>query len=124
MHAAMYVVMFSFLILYVKAHLLGRRVTRAIVALMTLGQLAFFAWILFDRVPARTLILVDHGVPRAVERPTFMLLALPASLLIVSGGMLLLHWLVLARFRRRAATMEAEETTEVAETEEMAQTAQ
>ena len=110
MHAAMYVVMFSFLILYVKAHLMGKRVTRAVMALLTLAQLAFFAWILFDRIPARTLVLVEEGVPRAVDRPTFTLLALPGWLLIASAATLLLHWLILARFRRRAADLDEDDS--------------
>jgi|GEM_PF-1292070 len=106
MHLAMYVVMFSFLVLYIKAHLMTKRVTRAVMALITLALYAFFAWILFDRVPARTLVVVEAGVPQALERPTLANLAIPAWLLIVAGATLLAHWVVLARFRRRAATIE------------------
>ena len=56
MHAAMYAVILSFLVIYVKAHRLGKRVSRAFYALVTLGLIAFFAWVLDDMVPVRALV--------------------------------------------------------------------
>ena len=100
MHAAMYVVIFSFLILYVKAHLMHRRLARGFFALVTLAQLAFFAWVLLDLVERRSIVVGGAIGPDVVERPTMSLLQVPAVLLMVTGGALLVHWLVLSRYRK------------------------
>jgi hypothetical protein len=95
MHVAMYVVIFSFLIIYVKVHLLSERFARAFYALTTLALLGFFAWVLEDLVAAR-LLVVDA---ERVMRESLPSLRVPAVGLIAVAGGLLFHWLVLARFR-------------------------
>ncbi|MGB0589017.1 MAG: hypothetical protein ACPGU1_04975 [Myxococcota bacterium] len=97
MHLAMYVVVLSFLILYVKAHLLRERVARALYAVATAGFMAFFAWVLNDLVPAR-LVIVDA---ETMDRPVAQLLQVPSVMLLVAAFGLLLHWLVLARYDAR-----------------------
>jgi len=97
MHLAMYVVVLSFLILYVKSHLMRKRVACALYALVTTGFMAFFAWVLNDLVPSR-LVIVDS---ETIERPTAQLLQVPSVMLIVAGLGLLLHWLILARYDQR-----------------------
>ncbi len=95
MHAAMYAVILSFLVIYVKAHRLGKRVSRAFYALVTLGLIAFFAWVLDDMVPARA--LVENS--QRLDRPELPILHLPAVLLLTTGAALLVHWVVIARLR-------------------------
>ena len=97
MHLAMYVVVLSFLILYVKSHLMRKRLARASYALLTAGFMTFFAWVLNDLVPAR-LVVVDA---ETIEQPVAQLLQVPAVMLLVAALGLLLHWLVLARYDAR-----------------------
>lgn len=105
MHVAMYLVTFSFLVLYLRAHQVGHRIRQGVWAVLTGLQQVFFGWILLDRIEPRTLIVVTDELPYAVERPAFGLLALPAWLLFGAAFALMLHWLVLARFRRKAAAL-------------------
>lgn len=93
MHAAIYAVMLSFLVIYVKAHHHGRRFARAFYALVTLGLFVFFAWVLDDLVPAR--LLVEEG--SRFERSALPILRLPAVLLLVTAAALLIHWVVIVR---------------------------
>ena len=97
MHLAMYVVILSFLILYVKSHLLEKRLARALYAFSTAGLMVFFAWVLQDLVAAR-LVVVEA---EAVERLPAQLLQVPAVMLLVAAAGLILHWLVLARYDAR-----------------------
>lgn len=98
MHLAMYVVILSFLVIYVKQHLMFRRLPRAFYAVSTTALMAFFAWVLMDLVGARQ---IAHG-GQAVLRPAVPLLRVPAFMLLGSAATLLLHWLVLSRMRNRA----------------------
>ncbi|MEZ4269060.1 MAG: hypothetical protein R3F39_22120 [Myxococcota bacterium] len=98
MHVAMYVVIFSFIIIYVKVHLQSQRFARAFYALTTLALLGFFAWVLDDLVAARVLVVDAEKVTRAAL-PS---LRIPAVGLASVGFALLFHWLVLARFRAHA----------------------
>ena len=93
MHAAMYAVILSFLVIYVKAHALGRPVARAFYALSTLGLLVFFAWVLDDLVGARA--LVEDG--QRFDRPELPLLRVPALLLLGTALVLAAHWLIVPR---------------------------
>ncbi|MDP6946079.1 MAG: hypothetical protein QF464_18160, partial [Myxococcota bacterium] len=97
MHLAMYVVILSFLFIYVKSHLLQRAVPRAFYAVLTVALMAFFAWVLEDLVPAR-LIVVDG---QTIERPVAPMLRLPAVMLLIAAFGLMLHWLVLTRHDHR-----------------------
>jgi hypothetical protein len=97
MHVAMYVVVLSFLILYVKSHLMRKHLARAVYAVATAGLMAFFGWVLNDLVASR-LVVVDA---EAIERPTAQLLQVPSVMLLVGAFGLLLHWLVLARYDSR-----------------------
>ncbi|MCB9728388.1 MAG: hypothetical protein H6744_04345 [Deltaproteobacteria bacterium] len=95
MHLAMYVVIFSFIIIYLKVHLQARRLVRAFYGLVTLALLGFFAWVLVELVPAR-LVVIDA---EQVLRPDLPLLRVPALALVAVGAALLFHWAVLTRFR-------------------------
>jgi hypothetical protein len=96
MHVAMYVVIFSFVIIYIKVHLQARRLTRAFYALVTLALLAFFAYVLDGLVPARLLVVDAEQVMRAAMPG----LRVPAVGLVGVGLALVFHWLVLTRFRK------------------------
>ena len=97
MHVAMYVVILSFVIIYVKSHLMQKAIPRAFYAVTTISLMCFFAWVLQDLVPAR-LVVVDG---QAVERPAAELLRVPAVMLLVAASGLMVHWLVLARHDAR-----------------------
>lgn len=94
MHGAMYVVLFAFLMIYIKAHLLRRRWMRGIFALSTAALLGFFGWVLLDLVAPR-LVVVEGS---AVLREELPLLAAVAGALGLVAVALLFHWLLLARF--------------------------
>lgn len=93
MHAAMYVVILSFLVIYVKSHLMHQVVARGFYALATCALMGFFAWVLQDLVPARIIVVDGH----ATERAAAGLLRLPSVMLLVAASGLLVHWLFLAR---------------------------
>ncbi|MGM0574715.1 MAG: hypothetical protein ACQEXJ_07420 [Myxococcota bacterium] len=97
MHAAMYVVVLAFLVIYVKAYLNRARIARAVYALVTAGLMGFFAWVNLDLVDARLLVVGGE----VVRRGAVPLLRLPAVMLVVSAVGLVSHWLVLARYRER-----------------------
>ena len=106
MHLAMYLVLISFALLYVRAHQRNYRIMRAIWAVLGLGLIAFFAWILIDLVPARLDVLSGRPRPGGLTGPEVALrphagaLWVPALMLCLVGLWLLSHWLVLARFRK------------------------
>ncbi len=98
MHMAAYAVVFSFLILYIKAYMQGRRLARVVMALATVAQELFYAWVLVDLVPPRAVVLAAGPGPEVVIRPFMPSLYIPAALLALSAGLLLAH-LLLARRR-------------------------
>ncbi len=98
MHIAMYVVMFSFLILYVKSHLMRKRLASSLYALSSIALFLFFAWVLNDLVAER--YVVEEG--ETVLRQAIPLLQVPAVMLLVAAVGLLVHWLVLARNELRS----------------------
>ena len=98
MHVAMYVVILSFLVLYVKSHLVRQQLARALYALSTAGLMVFFSWVLQDLVAAR-LVVVEA---ESVQRLPAQLLQVPAVMLLVAAVGLVLHWLVLARYDARS----------------------
>lgn len=98
MHGAAYAVVFSFLVLYIKAFMQRRRVARVILGLVTAAQELFYAWVLVDLVPPRAVVLSTGRGPEVLTRPVMPSLYLPAALLALSAGLLLVH-LVLARRR-------------------------
>lgn len=105
MHAAMYVVLLAFALLYVRAHLRGYRVMRGLWALLGLTLIAFFIWILIDLVPARLDVLSGRPRPGGLTGPEVALrpaaggLWAPIAMLGLVGLWLVTHWLVLARYR-------------------------
>ena len=100
MHGAMYIALTSFCMLYVKAHRRGRLFGSILLSVVCIGLFVFFAWILFDRVPVRTLVFVESDLPRAVRRPSMPVLAVPGWLLLVSAAGLCFHVLVSMRPKR------------------------
>ena len=96
MHLAMYAVIFSFFLLYLKAHGRRRAIIRFLMMLVTAALCGFFAWILSDYVPAQKVFLAH----RVVTREEMPLLFVPIGLLLGSVLLLLFHCLVAARFAR------------------------
>lgn len=105
MHAAMYAVVFSFMVLYVKANLMQRKVARGFFALVSLAMMTFFAWVLFDLVAPR--LIFSGGA--VVDRPSMAGFAIAGSMVAVDAVALLLHWLVLTRYADREAAAAADE---------------
>lgn len=96
MHAAMYGVLLSFLVIYAKADLMGRRFARGIYAVLTTGLLLYFAWVLGDLAPAQTVVRAGE----AVERAPLPLLRATAVVLASTAGAVVMHWVVLTRYQR------------------------
>ncbi|MCB9736301.1 MAG: hypothetical protein H6745_27250 [Deltaproteobacteria bacterium] len=112
MHGLMYLAIFAFLMFYVRANQLHRRVARAFYAVAALGLIVFFAWALSDLVEGRLdviegLIATRDGRsipgPVTAPRPDAPALMIPVVMLLLSALWLLFHWLVLVRYRRRDA---------------------
>ncbi|MCC6625412.1 MAG: hypothetical protein IT385_29475 [Deltaproteobacteria bacterium] len=107
MHLAMLVILGAFVLLYVRAHQLGRRIARGIYAVLAIALLVFYAWILADLVPPRLDVLSDRlrpdGLrgPEVVLRPEAGLLYIVVAGLGVVGAWLALHWLVIGRVQER-----------------------
>jgi len=105
MHLAMYGVLLSFTLLYVRAHQRHYRVMRAIWAVFALALIVFFAWILIDLVPARLDVLSGRPRPGGFTGPEVALrppagaLWAPIVLLCLTALWLSSHWLVLSRYR-------------------------
>lgn len=105
MHVAMTVVLFAFVLLYVRAHQLGRRIARSLYATLTLALLGFYAWILVDLVPARLDVLSHRPRPDGLTGPEVVTRPTAEALYIVVVGLgltflwLVAHWLVLGRFK-------------------------
>jgi hypothetical protein len=91
MHVGMYIVIFSFFAIYLKAHLAKQRVTRHFYAGLTVAMKLFFAGILHDLVEAREVLQGTDTVVRAA----MPLLDVAAGLLVLSAVTLTLHWIAL-----------------------------
>lgn len=116
MHLAMYLVVFVFILFYVRAHIVHRRFARAFYAVVALALAGFFAWVLVDLVPARLEVVggdltrPDGSVipgPTVIERPATPAFLGAAALLCLTALWLAFHWLVLSRFRHEPADDEA-----------------
>lgn len=109
MHLAMYVVLLSFTLLYVRAHQRNYRIMRAIWAVFALALIVFFAWILIDLVPQRLDVLSGRPRPGGFTGPEVALrphaggLWAPIVLLCLTALWLSSHWLVLSRYRAMRA---------------------
>jgi hypothetical protein len=118
MHLFMYLVIACFTVLYIKADMLRRRFRRFLSLLLTLGLSAYYAWVLWDLVPARKIAVAsgDGAEERwtAVMREEMPGLKVPALMLCAFGVLLLLHWLVLTRYRDRRAGLATEEARRAA----------
>ena len=67
--AGMELVIFAYLILYIKAHMQGRRVLRFMSLIMVTGLLSFWTFILVDRIPARPVYVENTVIERAELAP-------------------------------------------------------
>jgi hypothetical protein len=101
MHVGMYIVIFSFFAIYLKAHLAKQRVMRHFYAGLTVFMKIFFAGILHDLVEAREVLDGTETVVRAA----LPWLDVAAGLLMLSAVALTLHWLVL-KGRRDLVTLD------------------
>jgi len=107
MHLAMLVILGAFILLYVRAHQLGRRIARGIYAVITLALLVFYAWILADLVPPRLDVLSDRLRPDGLRGPEVVLRPEAGLLYAVVAGLgvvvawLALHWVVIGRAQER-----------------------
>jgi hypothetical protein len=105
MHVGMHVVLLGLVLLYFRAGLRGFRVRRVLYCGFTALMLVFFAWILFDLVPARPEVVSEvelfseGGTPSLVLRPAAPLLGWVAGLLLVVAVWLVVH-MVMVRTRR------------------------
>ncbi len=95
---AMYLVIFAYVMAYIRAHDARRILATFMALLSSVALLSFFAFILFDRIPERTIWLDDA----LAKRRELELLWGPVALHGVVVFMLLLHWVWVGRFRRRA----------------------
>jgi len=93
----MYLVVISYMILYIKATQRGRPVLRFLSLIISEGLLAFWIWVQLDRIPPRK---VFYG-GEVVERPELTLLWVPIVLLGFVALILLSHWLYLGRLTEK-----------------------
>lgn len=107
MHLAMYLVLTSFGLLYMRAHLRRFRFLEVLWTLLFGALLAYFSWVLIDLVPARLDVLSDRirpdGLigPEVALRPDAPLLWVPVVLLWIELAWLLTHALLVAPASRR-----------------------
>jgi hypothetical protein len=93
MFLAMYLVIFAFLLLYVKAHYRGRPVVKAITLLFTLALIGFWCGMLHDRIPAQR---VWFGT-EVIARDALPILWAPIGGLLGVALLLVAHWAVIGR---------------------------
>jgi hypothetical protein len=91
MHVGMYIVIFSFFVIYLKAHLAEKRFSRHLYAVLTTGLMLFFAVVLHDLVPPREVL--DGAV--VVIREAIPWLDAAAGLLVGAAVTFALHWIAL-----------------------------
>jgi hypothetical protein len=96
---AMYLVIFAYMITYIKAHQQRRRARRFAALAATEALLTFWCFILTDRIPGR-LVFHDGQVQDRAEMP--MLWGSVACMTVV-GALLIVHWAWIGRFSERAA---------------------
>jgi len=113
MHLAMYGVLLSFALLYVRAHQRNYPVMRAIWAILALALIVFFIWILIDLVPSRLDVLSGRPRPggftglEMAQRPQAGGLWAPIVMLSLTVVWLTSHWLFLSRYRALRARTDA-----------------
>jgi len=109
MHTAMYAVLFIFIMFYLRAHQLRRRLARAVYALIAAALTGFFMWVLLDLVDPRLEVVegqITRGTGEVVlgpvvrQRPEAGALVIVVALLAVELAWLLFHWLVVTRYHR------------------------
>jgi len=91
MHVGMYIVIFSFFAIYLKAHLAKQRVMRHFYAGLTVFMKLFFAGILHDLVEAKEVLDGTETVVRAA----LPWLDVASGFLVLSAVALTLHWVAL-----------------------------
>ena len=109
MHGAMYAVVFVFIMFYLRAHQVRRRIARAVYAIFATALIGFFVWVLLDLVAPR-LEVVEGAIsgasgevaigPILAQRPVAAWLYVPIVMLAAVGVWLLFHWLVVTRYHR------------------------
>ena len=97
MHLLMYVVIFSFFLLYLKAHVRRRGFLRYLMMLISVALMGFFGWILYDVIPAQKVWYARSVVPREEVTTLFV----PIALLGVGAVIVLLHCIAVSRHVRR-----------------------
>ena len=95
----MYLVIFAYMITYIKAHQQRQRTRRFFSLLTTVSLLVFWSYILIDRIPARR-VFHDGTVQ---TRPDLPLLWGSITCLAAVGVLLILHWLWIGRYSRPPA---------------------
>lgn len=109
MHTAMYAVLFTFVMFYLRAHQLRRPLARAVYAVIAVTLTGFFIWVLADLVAPR-LEVVEGAItgatgeviagPVVAQRPEAEGLIAAAIMLGLVGLWLLFHWLVVTRYHK------------------------
>ena len=94
MYPAMFLVILSFFLFYLKANVRRRGIARVVAAFFTVLLAAFFAWILSDQMPARTIVGSDGG---SQFRGDIKGLMVPVVLLVAGAMVHTLHCLFGAR---------------------------
>ena len=89
----MFLVVLSYMVLYIKAHQRRRKILRTISMAMSEALIVFWVAILVDRIPARK-VLIDGVV---VQREAMPLLWLSVILVGLSGLIMFFHWAYLGR---------------------------
>ncbi len=107
MHVGMYIVIFSFFVIYLKAHLAKQRLVRPFYAAITVAMQLFFAGILHDLVAAREVL--EGGA--TVTRTALPWLDAAAALMVLSAVALTLHWIALKGRKKRRNKVSLEEST-------------
>jgi len=103
MHLGMHLVMLALALLYLRAHVRGRKYRRAGYAAVTAALFLFFAWALVDLVPPRLEIVgdtvsADGGVvPNVMLRGAADALKVAAGFLVAGAAWVVLHWAILSR---------------------------
>jgi len=99
--AGMELIIFAYLILYIKAHLKGRRILRFLSLVMVTGLLTFWIFVLIDRIPARP-VYIENAVIQREELP-----ALWGSVVLFGlvGAGLLVHWFYVGGLLERARSL-------------------
>jgi hypothetical protein len=109
---AMYLVLFAYLILYIKAHQKKHRILRFLSLLTCSLLLTFWIAILIDRIPARW-VFVDEAI---IQRPDMPALWAAVGLLGVVGVGLWVHWGYVGRFHEKWYSIEEPPNAEPAAT--------